>query len=71
MKSIYEKALGADFDRLHPEIQRRFGFSSQDHLASIGTGIMDEIGVRRLDLVSKDVEVQHVSLVVSRVELDR
>jgi hypothetical protein len=43
MKSIYERALGSDFQRLHPEIQRRFGFSSRDNIASIGTGIMDEI----------------------------
>src|SRR5262249_54307623 len=28
MRSIYERALGSDFQRLHPEIQRRFGFSS-------------------------------------------
>jgi hypothetical protein len=43
MKSIYERALGADFARLHPEIQRRFGFSSKDNTASIGTGVMEEI----------------------------
>jgi hypothetical protein len=43
MKSIYERALGSDFARLHPEIQRRFGFSSRDKLASIGTGVMEEI----------------------------
>jgi len=43
MKSIYERAMGADFKRLHPEIQRRFGFSSADKIASIGTGVMDEV----------------------------
>jgi hypothetical protein len=43
MKSIYERAMGADFKRLHPEIQRRFGFSSADKIASIGTGVMDEL----------------------------
>jgi hypothetical protein len=43
MKSIYERALGSDFYRLHPQIQRRFGFSSKDHLASIGHGVMDEV----------------------------
>ena len=43
MRSIYERALGADFGRLHPEIQRRFGFSSRDRVASVGTGIMEEI----------------------------
>jgi hypothetical protein len=43
MTSIYQRALGADFDRLHPEIQQRFGFSSGDGVASIGTGVMDRI----------------------------
>lgn len=43
MKSIYERAMGSDFTRLHPEIQRRFGFSSADNIASIGTGVMEEI----------------------------
>ncbi|MGH9255518.1 MAG: DUF4166 domain-containing protein [Vicinamibacterales bacterium] len=43
MTSIYRRALGSDFDRLHPQIQRRFGFSSISHVASIGRGVMDEI----------------------------
>lgn len=43
MDSIYKHALGADFERLHPEIQRRFGFSSKDKVAAIGTGVMEEI----------------------------
>jgi hypothetical protein len=43
MTSIYQRALGSDFDRLHPEIQRRFGFSSADGIASIGRGIMEEV----------------------------
>lgn len=43
MKSIYERVLGSDFCRLHPQIQRRFGFSSADHVASIGSGVMDEV----------------------------
>jgi hypothetical protein len=41
--SIYQQALGSDFGRLHPEIQRRFGFSSADGVASIGRGVMDEV----------------------------
>ena len=32
-----------DFDRLHPEVRRRFGFSSRDGEASIGTGVMEEV----------------------------
>lgn len=43
MRSIYEEVLGHDFARLHPEIQRRFGFSSKDNTAAIGTGVMEEI----------------------------
>jgi hypothetical protein len=43
MTSIYQQALGADFDKLHPQIQRRFGLSSVDQIASIGTGVMDRI----------------------------
>lgn len=43
MTSIYERALGSEFDRLHPQIQRRFGFSSADNLASVGKGVMEEI----------------------------
>ncbi len=41
--SIYARALGADFGRLHPEIRSRFGFSSADGTASVGTGVMERI----------------------------
>ena len=43
MTSIYQRALGSDFERLHPQIRRRFGFSSEDGVASIGRGVMDEV----------------------------
>lgn len=43
MTSIYQRALGSDFQNLHPKIQERFGFDSNDHVASIGSGVMDEI----------------------------
>ena len=43
MKSIYERTLGEKFKLLHPRIQERFGFSSSDNVACIGTGIMDEV----------------------------
>ena len=43
MDSIYKRVLGSDFERLHPEVQRRFGFSSADKMAAIGTGLMQEI----------------------------
>ncbi|WP_163506464.1 DUF4166 domain-containing protein [Fodinicola acaciae] len=41
MTSIFQRALGADFDRLHPQLRRRFGFSSGH--ACVGTGVMDEV----------------------------
>lgn len=43
MTSIYQHALGADFERLHPKLQQRFGFSSADHVCQIGTGVMDRV----------------------------
>lgn len=43
MTSIYREALGTDFERLHPQMQWRFGFSSSDETCQIGTGVMDEI----------------------------
>ena len=43
MTSIYQRVLGSDFERLHPMIQRRFGFSSGDGIASIGRGVMEEV----------------------------
>ncbi|HEY6338811.1 MAG TPA: DUF4166 domain-containing protein [Candidatus Sulfotelmatobacter sp.] len=43
MRSIYQLALGERFARLHPRIQERFGFSSRDNLACIGTGTMETI----------------------------
>lgn len=42
-RSIYQRALGPDFDRLHPRIRERFGFSSADGVASVGTGVMEEV----------------------------
>ncbi len=43
MSSIYQRALGSDFKRLHPQIQRRFGFSSADNVAAVGRGAMEEV----------------------------
>ena len=43
MPSIYEQALGADFKRLHPMIQRRFSLSSESGMAAIGRGVMEEL----------------------------
>ena len=43
MRSIYQRTLGSDFEKLHPKIQERFSLNSEDRMASIGSGIMDEI----------------------------
>lgn len=43
MTSIYKRALGSDFNRLHPMIQRRFGFSSANGIAAVGRGVMEEV----------------------------
>lgn len=43
MASIYERALGEEFERLHPKIQERFGLSSREGTAAVGTGVMDEV----------------------------
>lgn len=48
MGSIYEQVLGADFHKLHPRIQQRFGFNSQDRSASIGHGVMQLIWYNKL-----------------------
>jgi hypothetical protein len=43
MTSIYQQVLGSEFKKLHPQIQRRFGFTSADGLTAIGRGVMDNI----------------------------
>ncbi|RYG37427.1 DUF4166 domain-containing protein [bacterium] len=43
MSSIYRQALGADFDRLHPKIQERFGLCADSGVAHIGRGTMEKI----------------------------
>ena len=43
MTSIYQRVLGSDFNRLHPQIQRRFGLSSTSGVAAVGRGVMDEV----------------------------
>ncbi|WP_408007852.1 DUF4166 domain-containing protein [Pseudalkalibacillus sp. A8] len=43
MSSIYEKALGDKFRKLHPMIQEKFQLFSADHQALICKGTMDEI----------------------------
>jgi hypothetical protein len=43
MTSIYQEVLGPAFQRLHPQIQKRFGFSSAHGVAAIGRGVMEEL----------------------------
>lgn len=43
MTSIYQAVLGSDFQKLHPQVQRRFGFSSEDGVASVGRGVMERL----------------------------
>lgn len=43
MKSIYQQAMGADFERLHPKIQERFGLTSETGTAHIGRGTMSRL----------------------------
>lgn len=43
MTSIFARALGSDFDRLHPRLQERFGIGVVDRRACVGRGTMDRI----------------------------
>ncbi|WP_082232525.1 DUF4166 domain-containing protein [Halobacillus massiliensis] len=43
MRSIFEKALGEKFSQLHPELQRKFGVTSDQNLMLLGQGRMSEI----------------------------
>ena len=43
MTGIFRAALGADFDRLHPELQRRFDVGLDNGYACVGTGVMSTI----------------------------
>ncbi|MFC5501106.1 DUF4166 domain-containing protein [Lysinimonas soli] len=43
MTSVFERAMGADFARLHPMLQRRFGVGLEAGYACVGTGTMKRI----------------------------
>lgn len=43
MTSIYRRALGDEFDDLHPEIRRHYGLQSGDGIAFVGRGEMEEV----------------------------
>jgi hypothetical protein len=41
--SIFQEAMGEDFDRLHPMLQRRFGMGLAAGYGCVGTGVMTSI----------------------------
>lgn len=41
--SIFARALGTDFARLHPQLQRRFGVGVEAGYGCIGRGVMTEV----------------------------
>lgn len=43
MTSIFRTVMGADFERLHPELQRRFSVGLSSGEACTGRGVMDRI----------------------------
>lgn len=43
MTGVFRRALGADFERLHPQLQRRFGVGVEAGYGCIGRGVMREI----------------------------
>jgi hypothetical protein len=43
MTSVFEEALGADYQRLHPMMRRRFGVGLDSAEACIGRGVMSSI----------------------------
>lgn len=43
MTSIFRRALGADFDRLHPRIRRRFSVGLDSGESCTGRGVMDRV----------------------------
>ena len=43
MTSIFERAMGAEFAKLHPMLQRRFGVGLEAGYACVGRGVMTRI----------------------------
>lgn len=43
MTSIFRRAMGAEFDRLHPQLRRRFAVGLDSGEACIGRGTMDRV----------------------------
>ncbi|RIV37927.1 DUF4166 domain-containing protein [Micromonospora radicis] len=43
MTSVFQHALGTDFDRLHPRLRRRFAVDGRSDLGCVGVGVMDRV----------------------------
>lgn len=43
MTSIFQRAMGAEFDLLHPQLQRRFSVGLDSGRACVGRGVMDRV----------------------------
>lgn len=43
MSSIFEQAMGAEFEKLHPMLRRRFGVGLDSGYACVGRGVMTSI----------------------------
>lgn len=43
MASIFELALGSDFQKLHPMLQKRFGVDTEAGYACVGRGVFSEV----------------------------
>ena len=41
--SAYRLQMGLEYEKLHPEIQKRFDFSTMNNIAFVGKGVMDKI----------------------------
>lgn len=41
--SVYKRQMGSDYEKLHPQIQKRFDFSTSNNIAFIGRGVMEKI----------------------------
>jgi hypothetical protein len=43
MTSIYQRAMGPEFERLHPKLQERFRLSAEGGLICIASGVMERV----------------------------
>ena len=48
MTSVVQRELGIDFELLHPKVAWRFGFSADDDVCQLGTGVMEQVVANRL-----------------------